>query len=134
MDRFLEHSRVFVFGTDEHAKVFLSSADWMPRNFYRRVEVMFPIDSPPLKKRILRDILPDYLKDNVRARELLTDGTYVMKTPAEGETPFRCQHELLNLPSQPTNEIARPPTVIPIPANIDELAGKKKRKRAKAKN
>ena len=55
VDRFLEHSRVFVFGPDESAKVYFSSADWMPRNFFRRVEVMFPLESNTLKKRILKE-------------------------------------------------------------------------------
>ena len=49
VDRFLEHSRMYVFGPDDEAQIFLASADWMPRNFYRRVEVMFPIESPPLR-------------------------------------------------------------------------------------
>ena len=102
VDRFLEHSRIMVFGAEDNAKVFLSSADWMPRNFHRRVEVMFPIESPPLKKRILREILPAYLKDNVRARELQSDGTYVMKKPKTGEAPYRCQHDLADLPMFPS--------------------------------
>ena len=102
VDRFLEHSRIMVFGAGDNPKVFLSSADWMPRNFHRRVEVMFPIESPPLKKRILRDILPAYLKDNVRTRELQSDGTYVTRKPGAGEAPYRCQHDLANLPMFPT--------------------------------
>lgn len=101
VDRLLEHSRILVFGEGESAQVFLSSADWMPRNFYRRVEVMFPIESPALKKRILREILPAYLSDNVRARALNSDGTYEIKSPAPGEPPFRCQHELMDLPAFP---------------------------------
>ena len=58
VDRFLEHSRIYVFGPDDEARVYLASADWMPRNFYRRVEVMFPIESPELKERILHEIMP----------------------------------------------------------------------------
>ena len=102
VDRFLEHSRVLVFGVDDNAKVFLSSADWMPRNFHRRVEVMFPIESPPLKKRILKEILPAYFKDNVRARVLQSDGTYVSLKPAADEAPYRCQHDLADLPMFPS--------------------------------
>ena len=68
VDRFLEHSRIYVFGPDAEAKVFLSSADWMPRNFYRRVEVMFPIEQADLRDRILHEIVPAYLMDNVKAR------------------------------------------------------------------
>ena len=102
VDRFLEHSRVLVFGVEDNAKVFLSSADWMPRNFHRRVEVMFPIESPPLKKRILKEILPAYFKDNVRARVLQSDGTYVSLKPAANEAPYRCQHDLADLPMFPS--------------------------------
>lgn len=106
VDRLLEHSRILVFGAGDSAQVFLSSADWMPRNFYRRVEVMFPIESPPLKKRILREILPAYLNDNVRARALKSDGTYEIKNPSPGEPPFRCQHELMDLPAFPEARVS----------------------------
>ena len=95
VDRFLEHSRIYVFGPDEDAKVFLSSADWMPRNFFRRVEVMFPVLSPELVTRILREILPVYLADNVRARRLDPDGVFRLLTPAEGQPSRRCQSEFL---------------------------------------
>lgn len=97
VDRFLEHSRIFVFGEGHDAKVFLSSADWMPRNFYRRVEAMFPIEDPALKHRILREIVPAYLRDNVKARELLPDATYRRVFPNNGELVLRSQHELLQL-------------------------------------
>ncbi len=60
VDRFLEHSRLYVFSPDDEAKVFLSSADWMPRNFHRRVEVMFPVEAADLKDRILHEIIPAY--------------------------------------------------------------------------
>ena len=95
VDRFLEHSRIYVFGPDEAAKVYLSSADWMPRNFYRRVEVMFPIESAPLQKQILQEMLPTIMRDNVRARQLQPDGSYTRVTVKRGETPFRSQQELL---------------------------------------
>ncbi len=95
VDRFLEHSRIYVFGPDADAKVYLSSADWMPRNFYRRVEVMFPIESPELKDRVLHEILPAYLLDNVKTRILQPDGAYLHAQPAPGEAPYRCQERLL---------------------------------------
>ncbi|HTQ37674.1 MAG TPA: polyphosphate kinase 1 [Pirellulales bacterium] len=98
VDRFLEHSRIYVFGPDAEAKVFLSSADWMPRNFYRRVEVMFPIEQEDLRDRILHEIIPAYLMDNVKARILQSDGTYIRRPLAEGETPYRVQERLLGLP------------------------------------
>ncbi|MCA9166608.1 MAG: polyphosphate kinase 1 [Planctomycetales bacterium] len=95
VDRFLEHSRIYVFGPDETAKVFLASADWMPRNFFRRVEVMFPVESPPLRKQILNELIPVYLSDTVRSRRLLSDGTYERVRPIRGATPVRCQVQLL---------------------------------------
>lgn len=97
VDRFLEHSRIFVFGPDDDCKVFLSSADWMPRNFYRRVEVMFPVESPALRKRILNEIFPAYQKDNCRSRVLQSDGTYVRVKAQKGEPPYRCQERLLEV-------------------------------------
>ncbi len=95
VDRFLEHSRLYVFSPDSEAKVYLSSADWMPRNFHRRVEVMFPVEAPDLKDRILHEIIPAYRRDNTRTRVLGPDSTYTRVTPAEGEEPFRVQEELL---------------------------------------
>ena len=94
VDRFLEHSRVYVFGPDDEAKVFLSSADWMPRNFFRRVEVMFPVLAPELVSRVLKEILPVYLADNVRARRLDPDGAWRLLTPGDGPS-HRCQYEFL---------------------------------------
>jgi polyphosphate kinase len=97
VERFLEHSRIYVFGPDSEAQVYLASADWMPRNFYRRVEVMFPVESPELKERILHEIIPAYLLDNVKARALQPDGSFIRVQPAEGATPYRCQERLLAL-------------------------------------
>jgi polyphosphate kinase len=77
VDRFLEHSRVFYFENGGKREVYLSSADWMPRNFLRRVEVMFPIDDDGLRDRVVDEILQTTLADNVKARRLLADGTYV---------------------------------------------------------
>ena len=78
-------------------RYFSRSADWMPRNFDRRVEVMFPIEQADLRDRILHEIVPAYLKDNVKARILQPDGTYVRLKAAEGETPFRVQERFLAL-------------------------------------
>ncbi len=95
VDRFLEHSRVEVFGAGPGARIYLSSSDWMPRNFHRRVEVMFPIIAPDLKQRILTEILPMYLRDNMRSRRLQADGVYVRVPRAPGERQHRVQEELL---------------------------------------
>ena len=72
---FLEHARIFYFENDEHPEVYCSSADWMPRNLERRVEILFPIDQPRLKEE-LRHVLDVQLADTVKACILKPDGTY----------------------------------------------------------
>jgi polyphosphate kinase len=67
----------------------------MPRNFFRRVEVMFPVLDPELSGRILREIIPVYLADNTRARVLDASGQFQLLRPAEGEPAVRCQQEFL---------------------------------------
>jgi polyphosphate kinase len=79
--RFLEHSRVYYFENAGEPDIYLSSADWMPRNFLRRVEVAFPIDAPELRAEMTNDILPAFLRDRVKARELQPDGSYVRLQP-----------------------------------------------------
>jgi polyphosphate kinase len=74
--RFLEHSRIFYFENGGTPKLFLGSADWMPRNFLRRVEIIFPIEEPALRERIVKQILAAQLADNVKATVLSSDGTY----------------------------------------------------------
>jgi polyphosphate kinase len=95
VDRFLEHSRIFVFGPDEEAEVLLASADWMPRNFHRRVEVMFPLLAPDIRQRVLREIVPVYLADNTRARRLDAAGVFHLLHPGPDEPTRRCQIEFL---------------------------------------
>lgn len=109
VDRFLEHSRIYVFGPGDDAKVYLSSADWMPRNFHRRVEVMFPIQTPDLKQRILHEIIPAYRRDNMRVRILQSDGSYVRIQRAEGEPQHRSQSELIALRGGTPSPEAHPP-------------------------
>src|SRR5437763_6487 len=89
--RFLEHSRVYYFENAGQADIYLSSADWMPRNFYRRVEVAFPLDAPGPREEMVKDILPSLLNDQVKARELQPDGSYVRLHPAEGAAPSQAQ-------------------------------------------
>jgi len=84
VDRFLEHSRIFYFENGGQPEVFTGSADWMDRNLSRRVEVVFPIEQPDLKMRLIDEILKTTLSDNVKARELLPDGTYRRVTPGPG--------------------------------------------------
>jgi polyphosphate kinase len=101
IDRFLEHSRIYIFGPDEDAKVYISSADWMPRNFFRRVEVMVPIEAPALASRILREIVPVYLADNSRARIMDADGNFHLVHPKADEAPVRCQTYFLDEKGDP---------------------------------
>ncbi len=98
VDKFLEHSRISYFQNDDNPEVFLSSADWMPRNFRRRVEILFPIEDPRLRTRIVDGILGVALIDNVKARELQPDGTYRRVAPPKpGEPSIRSQVEFQNL-------------------------------------
>jgi polyphosphate kinase len=91
VDRFLEHSRIFYFENAGEPEVFLGSADWMPRNFYRRIELMFPVEDARLKARLIHELLAVILKDNVKARQLRSDGTYARLTPGEGQDAIRSQ-------------------------------------------
>ena len=81
--RFLEHSRIYWFENGGEPRVYIGSADWMPRNLYRRIEVAVPIHAAELRNRITNEILPAYLNDCVKARELQPDGSYVRLTPDE---------------------------------------------------
>jgi len=89
--RFLEHSRIYFFENAGDPKVYLASADWMPRNFLRRVEIAFPIEETGLRDNIIHEVLPAFLKDHVKARELQPDGTYVRLHPQEGEPRSQAQ-------------------------------------------
>jgi polyphosphate kinase len=94
VDKFLEHSRISYFQNGDAPQVYLSSADWMPRNFRRRVETMFPVEDPRLCHRIIHDLLDVVLADNVKARLLQPDGTYVRVWPgSKSERPIRSQVE-----------------------------------------
>ena len=92
--RFLEHSRIFVFKNGGDEEMYISSADWMPRNLDRRVELMIPIFEPVLKD-YLKNILQIYWQDNVKSRRLLSDGNYESIQPAEGEPQFSAQNYFL---------------------------------------
>jgi polyphosphate kinase len=89
--RFLEHSRIYYFRNAGNPEVYSGSADLMPRNLNNRVEALFPIESPALKARVIDEILTIELRDNVKARELLPDGTYRQLRPAPGEEPIDSQ-------------------------------------------
>ena len=89
--RFLEHSRVYYFANGGKPDLYLASADWMPRNFYRRVEIAFPIESPALRDEIIDEVLPRFLTDYGKARELQPDGSYVRLKPEEGAPRSQAQ-------------------------------------------
>ncbi|MDP2299786.1 MAG: polyphosphate kinase 1, partial [Actinomycetota bacterium] len=93
--RFLEHSRVFYFANGGEPCVYIGSADLMPRNLDRRVEVLAPVEDPNLVARLRDEILGTYLADNVRTRRMLPDGTYERLVPAEGEDAVDSQATLL---------------------------------------
>ena len=79
--RFLEHHRIFHFLADGEDLMFLSSADWMDRNFFRRIEIAFPVLDPVLKRRVMKEGLRPYLGDNCQAWEMLPEGRYRRKNP-----------------------------------------------------
>jgi polyphosphate kinase len=92
--RFLEHSRVFYFHNDGAEDVYLASADWMERNFFRRIEVCFPLLDPALKRRVIREGLQPYLDDNCQAWEMSPEGVYEQQKPRRGRRRSS-QEELL---------------------------------------
>ena len=88
--RYLEHSRIFCFTNGGNPRVFLASADWMPRNLNRRVEIMYPVEDPAHVRTIL-DIMDVTFKDNHNRRRLKSDGTYERVRPAAQESRFSSQ-------------------------------------------
>ena len=97
IDRFLEHSRVFYFHSGGSGRMFLSSADWMPRNMDRRIEVAFPVEHELLKQRLLNEVLNTYWKDNVKARVLQPDGSYIQRKSKNPESSIRAQMLLIQV-------------------------------------
>jgi len=100
VDRFLEHGRIFYFENACQPEVFVGSADWMPRNFYRRIETVFPIEDGVLRERIIHDIFAVHLADNVKARHLKPDGSYHLPSLKPGATEHRSYFELLRRAQQ----------------------------------
>ena len=107
VDRFLEHSRVYVFTNGGDPLVFLGSADLMPRNLHRRVEVVFPILDSDLRRQFVEVIVPAYLADNVKTRLLQPDGLYSRPSRTESATRRRVQEEFLLRYAPESAEIPR---------------------------
>ena len=126
--RFLEHSRIYYFSNGGDEEVYLGSADWMPRNLYERVEVIFPVKDERLRDRVKHEILDAYLADNVKARILQKDGRYIKawqvsgkRKPPVGPSAFNAQDYLIAVAEGRQSLEGIPPTQAP-----------RKRKRAMA--
>jgi polyphosphate kinase len=96
VDRFLEHGRIFHFANGGQDELYISSADWMPRNFHRRVEAMVPLEDPALKTR-MREILDVQLTDDVKAWRLRPDGKYERIQPRAGDPIVRAQARFIEM-------------------------------------
>ena len=106
LDRFLEHSRIYYFHNGGNPEIYSGSADWMPRNFKKRAEILYPIEDTELKARIIDEILMTYLGDNVKARLMQSDGSYVRVTPKDGAKLVRSQSALIAIARAGWCEIA----------------------------
>jgi polyphosphate kinase len=95
--RFLEHSRIFYFENGGKSEIYLGSADWMPRNLYERVEVLFPVKDPQLCERVCNEILSSYLADTRKARILGSDGVYSRPRAVRNGHGFSVQEHLMRL-------------------------------------
>jgi len=126
VDRFLEHSRIFYFENGGNPEVFTGSADWMDRNLSRRVEVVFPVEQPDLKIRMIDEILKTTLGDNVKARELLADGSYRRVSPAADAAPIRSQLRFLELAEAGSKAPLPPPPTEPVVARPARKAKSKR--------
>lgn len=95
VDRFLEHSRIYYFENACQPQVFLSSADWMPRNFFRRIELAIPVEDGVLRERVISELLAISLADTAKARFLQSDGSYQRATATRGGQPCRSQVQFM---------------------------------------
>jgi polyphosphate kinase len=130
--RFLEHSRIFVFGNGGQPEVYLGSADWMRRNIYERVEVMFHLRNPALCNQVVTEIVEPYLADTEKTRILLEDGVYVRATDARAKQftksgfHFNVQEFLVGLAEgrDGLDEIPANSRFVKLPATMTSVAKK----------
>lgn len=106
--RYLEHSRLFYFENACQPELYLGSADWMPRNFFKRIEVVFPLDDGNLRERVRSDILARQLADNVKARQLRRDGRYGRVRATDEEPPVNSQAAFMEQALQAQQDAAGP--------------------------
>jgi polyphosphate kinase len=97
VDRFLEHSRIYYFENGCQPEVFISSADWLPRNFLRRIELAYLVEDGNLRERLIEEVLGTILRDNRKARFLQPDGSYRLAAPARRGKTHRSQFEFIAL-------------------------------------
>ena len=103
VDRFLEHSRIYYFENACQPQVFVGSADWMPRNLFRRIELAFPIEDGALRERLIHEVLAISLADNTKARVLASDGSYHKARLLREVAVHRSQTEFIALADQEEN-------------------------------
>jgi polyphosphate kinase len=109
--RFLEHSRIFYFENGGKPEIYLGSADWMQRNLYERVEVLFPLKDPQLCQRVCTEILSSYLADTRKARILASDGTYSRPRSVRNGHGFSVQEHLMRLAAGGSSDAPRTPAL-----------------------
>jgi polyphosphate kinase len=135
IDRFLEHARIYSFENGGAREVYCGSSDWMPRNFRRRVEVLFPVVDPALKQRINDEILEMMAADNVKGWRLGASGRYERAMGAPGEPPVRSQERFIELARQAAQvtEAIQPRGLKPAPvreSTLEKLRRKRRRRGA----
>jgi polyphosphate kinase len=119
--RFLEHSRIFYFENGGKPEVYLGSADWMQRNLYERIEVVFPLKDPQLCERICTEVLSSYLADTRKARILGPDGTYARPRSVRNGHGFSVQEHLMRVAAGNTDSrvlAVRTPQVVYTAADV----------------
>ena len=137
IDRFLEHARIFYFENGGASEIYLSSADWMPRNFKRRIETMFPILDPQLQKRVREEILDAMRHDNVKRWRLGPDGAYT-RVERGNKARLRSQHRFMEIArdrardNEPRVGLGSLPRPAPAPSDTLEQLRKARKKRKRA--